>query len=130
MALVALATGDGKTIGHLGAPGSFHLYRFDDAGGYTFIGQRMVPFHPQRERLPCAPPAVALLLADVQVILACRVEPATAAFLKTRGILAFGVQGTVDDALQAYSRRGRVLDALIAHVRKRSRRSTNVNHER
>ncbi|MFZ2948272.1 MAG: hypothetical protein WA003_02190 [Desulfuromonadaceae bacterium] len=68
--------------------------------------------------MPLLPQAAALLLSDVDVILAKQVPKVTAAFMRTRGILAYEVAGNVEDALKSYSRRGRLLESLLAHIRK------------
>jgi hypothetical protein len=126
MALVAIASSDGVIIdGRLDRPGTFHIYRFDGNGAGTFLEQRSIPRRPRCEHLPLIPQAAALLLADVCVILAASVPKETALFLRTRGIMAFAVQGEVGLALEAYSRRGRLLDNLFAHVRGRFRHATH-----
>ncbi len=126
MALVAIASSDGVVIdGRLDTPGTFHIYRFDDKGACTFVEQRSTPPRPRCEHLPLIPQAAALLLADVGVILAAGVPKETALFLRTRGIMAFAVQGDVSRALEAYSRRGRLIDTLVAHVRGRFRYPTH-----
>jgi hypothetical protein len=122
MTLVAIASSDGVIIdGRLDTAGTFHIYRFDGQGGCTFAERRSIPRQPRCEHLPLIPQAAALLLADVCVILAAGVPKETALFLRARGIMAFAVQGEVSLALEAYSRRGRLLDNLFAHVRSRFR---------
>lgn len=124
MVLVAIATSDGAIIdGRIDTPGTFHIYRFDENGACALVGRRSTPPRPHCVHLPLIPQAAALLLADVCVILAASVPKETALFLRSRGIMAFAVQGDVGRALEAYSRRGRLLDTLIAHVRSRSRRT-------
>lgn len=119
MSLIAIATSDGVKInGRIDAPGVFFLYRFDSEGRWEEVGQRSTPRSPRSEHLLLLPQAAALLLADVDVILALQVPKVTAAFMRTRGILAYGVRGTVEEALQSYSRRGRLLESLLAHIRK------------
>lgn len=126
MTLVAIASSDGVVIdGRLDTAGTFHIYRFDGQGGCTFAERRSIPRQPRCEHLPLIPQAAALLLADVCVILAAGVPKETAIFLRTRGIMAFAVQGEVCQALEAYCRRGRLLDSLLAHVRGRFRHSTH-----
>jgi hypothetical protein len=128
MPLVAIASSDGVIIdGQLDTACTFHIYRFDGQGGCTFAERRSILRQPHCEHLPLIPQAAALLLADVCVILAAGVPKETAIFLRTRGIMAFAVQGEVSQALDAYSRRGRLLDNLFAHVRGRFRHSTR-NH--
>lgn len=124
MALVAIATSDGVVIdGRLDSAGTFHIYLFDGQGNCTLVEQRSIPRRPRCEHLPLIPQAAALLLADVYIILAAGVPKETALFLRTRGIMAFAVQGEVSQALEAYRRRGRLLDTLFVYVRGRFRHS-------
>jgi hypothetical protein len=120
MPLVAIASSDGITIdGRIDFPGIFHIYRFDANGKWSVVDQRSPPRRPDRKQLPVTPQAVALLLADVWIILATSVPKETALLLRKRGIMAFSVQGEVSRALDAYSRRGRLFDNLFTHVRDR-----------
>jgi len=134
MTLVAIASSDGVIIdGRIDTPGTFHIYRFDRKGGCTLVERRSIPRQPRCEHLPLIPQAAALLLADVGVILAAGVPKETALFLRTRGIMAFAVQGEVSRALESYSQRGKLLDTLLAHVRghfRHSRHDHNPSEER
>ncbi len=123
MPLIAIATSDGILIdGRIDSPGEFTIYHFDVDGRWEQVGQRSTPRNSRCEHLPLVPQAAALLLADVNVILATHVPRVTSAYLRTRGIMAFAVQGTVDQALESYSQRGRLLDTLLAHTRRNARR--------
>lgn len=119
MSLIAIATSDGVKInGRIDSPGVFSLYRFDSEGRWEEVGERVTPRTPRSEHLLLLPQAAALLLADVDVILAKRVPKVTSAFMRTRGILAYEVACNVEEALESYSRRGRLLESLLAHIRK------------
>jgi predicted Fe-Mo cluster-binding NifX family protein len=134
MPLIAIATSDGVTIdGRIDSQGVFIIYRFNNQGCWEEVGQRSTPRSPGCRHLPMVPQAAALLLADVDVILVTHVSKMTTAFLRNRGILAFAVQGTVEHALASYSRRGNLLDTLLAHTRRsagRPARPTSPNETR
>jgi predicted Fe-Mo cluster-binding NifX family protein len=119
MALIAIASSDGIEIDSIrNAPGIFLLYRFDEQGCWEQIEQRTVPRNPSCRHLPLVIQAVALLLADVDVILAEHVSKVIVDFMRSRGIMIIAVRGDVDQALASYSRRGKLLDTLLIHTRR------------
>ncbi|MFZ4858267.1 MAG: NifB/NifX family molybdenum-iron cluster-binding protein [Desulfuromonadaceae bacterium] len=119
MPLIAIASADGIIIDSISkAPGVFLLYRFDDQGCWQQTERRTVPRSPSCQHLPLVTQAVALLLADVDVILAAHVSKGTVDFMRTRGIMIIAVRDSLEQALESYSRRGKLLDTLLAHTRR------------
>ena len=132
MGLIAIATSDGVTIeGRLDTPGSYDIYCFDDHREYTLKEQRSTQHHLRCRNHPVLPQEIALLLADVQLVLVTSVLRETELFLLTRGIMVVAVKGNVNEALEAYHRRGRFLDELLAKLRRPVKQHpTDLNHIR
>ena len=132
MGLIAIATSDGVTIeGRLDTPGSYDIYCFDDHREYTLKEQRSTQQHLRCRNHPVLPQEVALLLADVQLVLVTSVLRETELIFLTRGIMVVAVKGNVSKALEAYHRRGRFLDELLAKLRRRFKNHpADFNHIR
>lgn len=97
-------------------PGIFRIYQFDENGEWSLRGPRTAAHRPGRRQHPLSPPAIALFLADVWIILATSIPKETALYLRNRGIMAFCVQGEVCRALDAYSKRGRLFNSLFPRI--------------
>jgi len=55
--------------------------------------------------------ATAELLADVKVVLVSQIGPGAAYALERKGIIPLTVTGTIDKALKAYGKRGKLLES-------------------
>jgi hypothetical protein len=130
MGLVAIATSDGKTIdGRLDTPGTYNIYYFDENRAFTLVEQRSAPPHPRCRHLPLLPQAAALLLADVQLVLVTCVPRQTEIYLLTRGIMVIAVRGPVYEALEAYQRRGWLLEELLTKLHRRFKLSIKATDQ-
>ena len=132
MGLIAIASSDGVTIdGRLDTLCSYLIYCFNDHRECALKEQRTMQQHPRCRNHPVLPQEAALLLSDVQMVLVKSVSRETELFLLTRGIMVVAVKGNVSEALEAYHRRGQLLDELLAKLRRRINiHQTDLNHIR
>jgi len=119
MGLVAIATSNGVTIdGRLDVVGTFYVFHSDGSRIMTLSEKRSVPGHQGCPEFPLLPQSAALLLADMDFVLATFVPRETGILLLTRGVMAIAVRGEVAWALEAYRRRGWVLEEQLAELRR------------
>ena len=109
---IAVASSDGVTIDeHFGQATGFRIYEVRDDGGYRLLETRADQTHGEGGAR--TPAAIALLLADVDVVLASQLGPHAVDALKSKGIKGFAVKSNIDRALTSYAKRRKFLDSTI-----------------
>lgn len=109
---IAVASSDGVTIDeHFGQATGFRIYEVRDDGGYRLLETRADQTHGEGGAR--TPAAIALLLADVEVVLASQLGPHAVEALRSKGIKGYAVKSSIDRALTSYARRRKFLDSTI-----------------
>lgn len=105
MAKVAVATTDGATINeHFGRASEFTVYEVNADGSYTQVGKIEVE-EKLGEDLHQSLDATVELLEGVETVLALQIGPKAIKALQEKGILGFGLRGSIDKALKSYAKR-------------------------
>ncbi len=114
MSKVAIASTDGISINeHFGRAEEFLIYEVNEGGTYQFLEHRKNNPHCSTEKAHHTADATAELLADVKVVLVSQIGPGAAKALEAKGVVPLTVTGTIEKALQAYGKRGKLLESNI-----------------
>ncbi|MDR1160167.1 MAG: hypothetical protein LBK69_06025 [Syntrophomonadaceae bacterium] len=104
MPRVAVGSTDGVVIDeHFGRAEFFYIYEVKEHEWYNLVEKRFVQGGPQQ---------VAEMLADVKVVLVKQLGPHAEEELRKRKIIGLKVEGSVEKALKAYARRGKLINCL------------------
>jgi nitrogen fixation protein NifB len=102
MSRVAVGSTDGVVIDeHFGKAEFFYIYEVDEYGGHDLIEKRFVQGGPQQ---------VAEMLADVKVVLVKQLGPHAEEELRKRKIIGLKIEGSLERALNAYAKRGKLIN--------------------
>ena len=106
MAIIAVATSDGKTIDvHFGQATSFQIYDVALDGTYKHLEERKIsPAEPGSAESSHAFATIEQL-SDVDVVLVSRIGTGPTRALEGRGTRAFALSGPVDVAISSYGKK-------------------------
>jgi len=116
MSKIAVASTDGVAINeHFGRAEKFWIYESDEGGTYQFL-ERRKNIHDESEEHQAA---TVQLLADIEVVLVSKIGPGAEKQLRSAGIIALSVSGTIEKALIAYAKRGKFIrnNALLQPIK-------------
>jgi len=82
-----------------------------DDGTYRYLETRAAA--PPGDGGARTPAAIALLLVDVDVVLASQFGPHAVEALRSKGIKGYAVKSNIDRALTSYARRRKFLDSTV-----------------
>ncbi len=115
MAKVAVATTDGVTINeHFGRASEFIVYDVNEDGTYTEVKKitaKGVGGEDSHESLD----DTVKLLEGVETVLAAQIGPKAVKALQIRGIIGFGIGGSVNSALNSYAKRGKFVKNIVSN---------------
>jgi nitrogen fixation protein NifB len=115
MAKVAVATTDGTTINeHFGKASEFSVYEVNADGSYTQV-RKIVVKEKRGEDSHESLEATVKLLEGVETVLAAQIGPKAVKALQIRGIIGFGIGGSVDSALKSYAKRGKFVKNIVSN---------------
>jgi nitrogen fixation protein NifB len=115
MAKVAVATTDGVTINeHFGRASEFIVYDVNADGTYTQVEKITVKELSGEDSHESLDDTVRLL-EGVETVLAAQIGPKAVIALQIRGIIGFGIGGSVDSALKSYAKRGRFVKNIVSN---------------
>lgn len=114
MSKVAVASTDGISINeHFGRAKEFLIYEVEQGGAYQLLERRPNNPHCSGEHDHHTADATAGLLADVKVVLVSQIGPGASKALQSKGVTALTLSGSIDKALTAYGKRGKLLESII-----------------
>jgi len=110
MKKVAIATTDGINIDeHFGRTKEFLIYELNEQGSYKLLEHRENNTACSNEHQNYTS-ATTVLFADINVVLAKKIGPGASRALHEQGVVAFSLTGSIDKALKAYAKRGKLLE--------------------
>jgi nitrogen fixation protein NifX len=118
MAKVAVATTDGATINeHFGRASEFSVYEVNADGSYTQV-EKIAVTKKLREDSHESLETTAKLLEGVETVLALQIGPKAISALQEKGILGFGIGGSIDKALKSYAKRSSLVKNIVSITEK------------
>lgn len=118
MAKVAVATTDGATINeHFGRASEFSVYEVNADGSYTQV-RKIAVKEKRGEDSHESLEATAKLLEGVETVLALQIGPKAIKALQEKGILGFGIGGSIDKALKSYAKRSGLVKNIVSITEK------------
>lgn len=116
MPKVAVASTDGIVINeHFGRAREFWIYEGDETGTYTFLERRQTKSAIVSIANGHAAGQAAHLLADVEAVLVARIGRQAELELRAKDIYALQVTGSIEKALAAYTKRGKLIRSNFVH---------------
>lgn len=117
MAKVAVATTDGATINeHFGRASEFSVYEVNADGSYAQV--RKIEVKEKQEGSHESLETTVKLLEGVEMVLAAQIGPKAIKALQEKGILGFGIGGSIDRALKSYAKRSNLLKNIASITEK------------
>ena len=115
MAKVAVATTDGATINeHFGRATEFIVYDVKEDGTYTEVKKITAKGAVGEDSHESLDDSVKLL-EGVETVLAAQIGPKAVKALQIRGIIGFGIGGSVDSALKSYAKRSKFVKNIVSN---------------
>ena len=115
MAKVAVATTDGITINeHFARASEFIVYDVSADGTYTQVEKITVKELDGEDPHELLDNTVKLL-EGVETVLAAQIGPRAVKALQIRGIIGFGIGGSVDSALKSYAKRSKFVKNIVSN---------------
>jgi len=112
MAKVAVASTDGIAINeHFGRAEEFLIYEVDQVGTYKLLEHRKNIPNCSSEHQDHSSDRTVSLLADVEAVLVSKIGPGANRALRSNGVFAFTLTDSIDKALKAYAKRGKILQS-------------------
>lgn len=116
MSKIAVGSSDGVLIDeHFGRSRQFLIYEVGQGEEFHLVETRKNDFEHmgnQEDRID----ALVELVADAKVVLVHRIGPQAVEALQKRGIIAVTLNGAIDKALRAYSKRGKLFEYPVEEI--------------
>ena len=116
MARVAVATTDGTAINeHFGRAKEFIVYEVSGDGTYTQVKKISTGEGGEEDKHEALDTTVNLL-EGVEIVLAAQIGPKAIRALQDKGIIGFGIVGSIDSALKSYAKRSKLVKNITTNT--------------